>query len=115
MAWICRALVLYTAKVEQNGYGTPAYGKAVTWLEAQVLDRLLEVAPAFIVIDSYGIGRHGEQHIAFDKRCESRGCFVIENVALSREVCSGLAGLAIDIDTASPSTGKRCEVIAAYR
>ncbi|MCL6262406.1 cyclase family protein [Craterilacuibacter sp. RT1T] len=110
-----RALVLYTANVERNGYGAPAYGKMLTCLEERVLEQLLEMGPAFILVDSYGIGLHGEQHIAFDKKCEASGCFVIENVFLNREICAGLISLSISIDMASLSTGKRCEVIALYR
>ena len=66
----------------------------------------------FIVIDSYGIGSHGDEHIRFDKRCESNGCFVIENVNLSQSVIGTIKKLQIEFDKSSKSTGKRCKVTA---
>ncbi|ELR66578.1 hypothetical protein C942_04276 [Photobacterium marinum] len=107
-----KALVLYTANLEKNGYGNNAYGKQDTALHSDVLDAILEKSPAFIVIDSYGIGAHGEQHRNFDERCEQHNCFVIENVALTHAMMDTLTALEIEFDTTSASTGKRCEVIA---
>lgn len=107
-----KALVLFTGNIERNSYGTPDYGAMDTSVTAKVLDALLEKSPAFIVIDSYGIGTHGDEHIRFDKRCESKGCFVIENVNLSKITVSTIKKLQIEFDKSSQSTGKRCEVIA---
>lgn len=81
-----KSLVLFTANLENNGYGTPEYGKTYTALDSDVLDAILAKNPAFIVIDSYGIGAHGDEHISFDKRCEENDCFVIENVVLNHEM-----------------------------
>lgn len=66
----------------------------------------------FIVIDSYGIGAHGDEHISFDKRCEENNCFVIENVYLTKSMLDTLDSLEISFDSTSSSTGKRCDVIA---
>jgi hypothetical protein len=107
-----KALVLFTGNIEKNGYGTSEYGAMNTVLESKTLDFILSKSPAFIVIDSYGIGAHGEEHIAFDKRCESNDCFVIENVILSPVVISSLQKLKISFDKSSKSTGKRCIVTA---
>ena len=107
-----KSLVLFTANLENNGYGTPEYGKADTTLDSDVLDAILGKNPAFIVIDSYGIGAHGDEHISFDKRCEENDCFVIENAVLDHEMAGRLTQLDIDFDVTSASTGKRCEVIA---
>lgn len=110
-----KSLVLFTANLENNGYGTPEYGKADTSLDSDVLDAILAKRPAFIVIDSYGIGTHGDEHISFDKRCEENDCFVIENVVLNHEMADRLTRLDIYFDITSASTGKRCEVTAIFR
>ncbi len=107
-----KALVLFTGNVERNTYGTADYGAMDTSISAEVLDCILEKAPAFIVIDSYGIGSHGDEHIRFDKRCESKGCFVIENVNLSRALVGAIKRLLIEIDKSSLSTGKPCQISA---
>lgn len=109
-----KALVLYTDNLEKNGYGTDGYGQCDTSLQETILEEILLKKPAFIVIDSYGIGAHGEQHIRFDMKCESKGCFVIENVHLTSGVSMTIERLRITIDQTSASTGKRCEVDAFY-
>jgi len=109
---ICdRALVLYTSNLETNGYGNSRYGETSTVLTQDVLDTILTMKPQFIVIDSYGIGAHGDEHIAFDKRCEACGCFVVENVALTRHVAGHLTSVDITIHQTTASTGKRCDVV----
>ncbi|MDO6618541.1 MULTISPECIES: hypothetical protein [unclassified Shewanella] len=110
-----KALVLFTANIEQNGYGTPNYGVMNTALTSDAIEQILLNAPAFIVIDSYGIGSHGDEHIGFDKRCESKGCFVIENVNLSAAVTHSMVKLKIAFDKDSKSTGKRCDISAICR
>ena len=107
-----KALVLFTGNLDNNGYGTPQYGNMQTSLQLDVLDHLLSMSPAFIVIDSYGIGNHGEEHIRFDRACEARECFVVENVMLSQRFIPDLKQLKISFDHTSASTGKRCCVIA---
>jgi kynurenine formamidase len=107
-----KALVMFTGNVEQNGYGTSDYGAMDTSISTDVVDLILQKTPAFIVIDSYGIGSHGDEHIRFDKRCESKGCFVIENVNLSKAVIGKINKLQIEFDKSSQSTGKRCEITA---
>lgn len=106
-----KALVFYTSNLEQNGYGNSRYGETSTVLTRDVLDTILAKKPHFIVIDSYGIGAHGDEHIAFDKRCESCGCFVVENAKLTRHVAGHLTSLEITIDKTAASTGKRCHVV----
>ncbi|MCP4115801.1 MAG: hypothetical protein GY737_10415 [Desulfobacteraceae bacterium] len=105
-----KALVLYTANLEKNGYGNDQYGKTPTILKDDVLDAILKKNPKFIVIDSYGIGSHGDEHIAFDKRCEKYGCFVIENVNLTGFVADHLTSIELSIDSKLASTGKRCDI-----
>ncbi len=107
-----KALILFTGNLVNNGYGTSKYGSTNTILHSPVLDYILSKSPLFIVIDSYGIGAHGEEHISFDKRCESKGCFVIENVKLSHSLAVSLQALKISFDKSSKSTGKRCQLIA---
>ncbi|MBV7315333.1 cyclase family protein [Shewanella sp. NIFS-20-20] len=107
-----KALILYSGNLEQHGYATPSYGAQDTAISSAVLTEILQQAPAFIVIDSYGIGTHGEQHISFDKRCESAGCFVIENVNLTHADIRAIKSLKIVIDTTDTATGKRCQLTA---
>ncbi|MGF1700252.1 hypothetical protein L4D09_08055 [Photobacterium makurazakiensis] len=107
-----KSLVLYTSNLEQNGYGNQNYGAQSTVLDSDVLDAVLAKSPAFIVIDSYGIGAHGDEHISFDKRCEQNTCFVIENVCLTEAMLKTMISLEISFDASSTSTGKRCDVIA---
>ncbi|GAA4650855.1 hypothetical protein GCM10023116_31380 [Kistimonas scapharcae] len=110
-----KALVLYTANLECNGYGNDVYAKTSTVLESHVLDQILMSSPAFIVIDSYGIGGHGGEHQMFDKRCEKHGCFVIENITLTESVAEQLTQLEITIDKTIQSSGKRVDVKAILK
>ena len=110
-----KALVLFTGNLEKNGYGTPEYGAMNTALQSELLDFILAKSPLFIAIDSYGIGAHGDEHIGFDKRCESKGCFVIENINLTEAISNSLQQLKISFDKSSKSTGKRCQVNAVCR
>ncbi len=110
-----KALVLYTSNLERNGYGNNSYGETCTVLKSDVLDTITGKKPRFIVIDSYGIGSHGDEHISFDKRCEACGCFVIENVQLTRFVAERLTLIDISFDDTVVSTGKRCKVIGHLR
>ena len=105
-----KALVLYSGNLERNGYGNDIYAKTRTVLDSHVLDQILSKSPAFIVIDSYGIGGHGGEHQMFDKRCEQHGCFVIENITLTEPVAEQLAQLEITIDKTIQSSGKRVDV-----
>lgn len=108
-----KALVLYTANTAAHQYGTEAYGKHDTALHSDVLDAILGQSPAFIIIDSYGIGQHGDEHMAFDRRCEATGCFVVENVLLTPPIAEQLRQVVIAIPTTrQDATGLRCEVTA---
>lgn len=107
-----KALVLFTGNIEKNNYGTLSYGEMDTTLTNEMIDEILSKEPAFIVIDSYGIGSHGDEHIRFDKKCESKSCFVIENVNLSHSIAHLMKKIHISIDKSSESTGKRCVVTA---
>lgn len=107
-----KALILFTGNIEKNDYGTPKYASMNTSLHSDVLDFILLKSPLFIIIDSYGIGAHGDEHIGFDKRCESKGCFVIENVNLSLAIITSLRKLKISFDKLSASTGKQCQITA---
>ncbi|QSH40542.1 hypothetical protein P0136_12730 [Lentisphaerota bacterium ZTH] len=104
-----KALVLYTSNLEKNGYGNKAYAAENTAFDSTALDAVLSRAPAFILIDSQGIGVHGEQHVSYDKRCESKGCFVIENILLTKAVAERLEAVEIKI-TGDGKTGRPCEV-----
>ncbi|TAJ14369.1 hypothetical protein DMA11_05465 [Marinilabiliaceae bacterium JC017] len=107
-----KALILFTGVLNAHGYGTKEYGAANTFLSEATLDAILQSKPAFILIDACGIGRHGEEHIKFDKKCEANGCFVIENILLTESLAFAITELEIQIDLACSSTGKPCRVHA---
>ncbi|MBI9064379.1 MAG: hypothetical protein JEZ14_20510 [Marinilabiliaceae bacterium] len=107
-----KALVLYTGTMAKCNYGTREYGEAQTFLDEHVLEAILAEAPQFILIDGCGIGQHGEEHIRFDKKCESMSCFVVENIFLDEPWASQIQALKIKIELAPESSGKPCEVHA---
>nr|CRY97541.1 hypothetical protein [uncultured prokaryote] len=104
------ALLLHTANVEKNEYGTDIYFTTETFLCEEVLYSILEKKPLFIIIDSHGIAEKGNKHIEFDKICEANGCHVIENVDLSCIGNQKKIKLKILINITHQSTGKPCEV-----
>lgn len=108
-----RALVLYTGNMAANDYGTKSYfDNTDTSISEDTLKIILEKQPQFILIDSYGIGKHGNNHIALDKMCEQAECFIIENIRLTPEMVDKIQSLLITFDLNYPSTGKPCKVIS---
>lgn len=104
------ALLLHTANLERNEYGTDMYFSTETFLSEEVLHTILEKKPLFIIIDSHGIAEKGKRHIEFDKICEANGCHVIENVDLSCIGNQKEVQLKILININHQSTGKPCEL-----
>lgn len=105
-----KGLILYTGNMELNEYGSEAYLRKATFLAKETLDALMAKSPLFILIDSYGIGAHGKEHIEYDKLCENSGCYVIENIYLGSENMDTLERVKINIDIDNISTGKPCRV-----
>ncbi|WP_299229058.1 hypothetical protein [uncultured Bacteroides sp.] len=104
------ALLLHTANLEKNEYGTDMYFATETFLSEKVLYSILEKKPLFIIIDSHGIAEKGKKYIDFDKICEANGCHVIENADFS---CLGEEKniqLKILINLDHRSSGKPCEI-----
>lgn len=104
------ALLLHTANLGRNEYGTDMYFTTETFLSEEVLYSILEKKPLFIIIDSHGIAEKGKKHIEFDKTCEANGCHVIENVDLSCINSQNKVQLKILININHQSTGKPCEL-----
>ena len=107
-----KALILYTGVCDKYGYGTKEYGNAETFLSEESLILILSQKPKFILIDGCGIGKHGEEHIKFDKKCEENDCFVIENILLTKEIVDNIKEVDISIELEYNSTGKPCKVIS---
>ena len=106
-----KALILYTGNLYRNEYGSSAYfNETDTSVNEETLHQILSKSPQLILIDSYGIGRHGEHHMELDKTCEASGCFVIENIRLTPEVISEIQHIHVRFDLDYPSTGKPCTV-----
>lgn len=107
-----KALVLYTGNMYRNGYGSKAYFDATdTSVQEDVLLMILEKSPKLILIDSYGIGKHGQHHIERDKMCEAVGCYVIENICIAPESINEIQTIRVNFDLDYPSTGKPCTVV----
>lgn len=106
-----KALILYTGNMYQNEYGSKAYfDETDTSIEEEVLEAVLEKTPKFILIDSYGIGKHGKHHIELDKTCEASHCYVIENIRISPEEVDDIHRVHLTIDLDYPASGKPCTV-----
>ena len=106
-----RALVLYTGNMYKNEYGSKAYfDETDTSICQEVLKLILEKSPQLILIDSYGIGRHGQNHIELDKTCEASGCYVIENIRIAPDEVDRIENVQVFFDLDYPSTGKPCKV-----
>lgn len=106
-----KALILYTANMYLHEYGSKAYfDKTDTSLEMETLHRILEKSPELILIDSYGIGKHGQHHIERDMICEASGCYVIENIHVLPEELPEIQTIHVCFDLDYPSTGKPCTV-----
>lgn len=106
-----KALILYTGNMYKNDYGSKAYfDQTDTSLQKEVLLRILEKAPRLILIDSYGIGKHGQDHIELDKTCEIAGCYVVENIRLLPQEVENIHIVCVKFDLDYPSTGKPCTV-----
>ena len=105
------ALILYTGNLYRNGYGSKAYfDETDTSIDEDVLQQILEKSPQLILIDSYGIGRHGPHHQELDKTCETYGCYVIENICITPEEANKIQTIRVNFDLDYPSTGKPCTV-----
>ncbi len=105
-----QALILYTGNMYRNDYGATSYFEVDTVLSDEVLFALLERGPSLILIDSYGIGQHGKDHIRKDMKCESAGCYVIENICITPEEVGQIKTIQVEFDLNYPSTGKPCKV-----
>lgn len=106
-----KALILYTSNMYKHDYGSKEYfAKNDALLTTSALEVILTKRPAFILIDSFGIGTHGENHQKLDKRCEEFDCFVVENILVQPESINQIQKISIEFDLDHPSTGKPCKV-----
>lgn len=106
-----KALILFTGNMHRHEYGSKAYfDETDTSLEEETLRHILQKSPQLILIDSYGIGRHGKHHIERDMICEASGCYVIENIRIVPEEVEAIQTVHIHFDLDYPSTGKPCTV-----
>lgn len=106
-----KALILYTGNMYQNDYGSKSYfDQTDTSIQTEALLEILNKSPKLILIDSYGIGKHGSQHQELDKLCETFGCYVIENIRIAPQEVEHIRTVHIKFDLDYPSTGKPCTV-----
>lgn len=105
------ALILHTGNMYRNDYGSKAYFDLTdTTLRRETLRRILDKSPRLILIDSYGIGKHGSDHMELDKTCEAAGCYVVENIRIIPEQAAHIKTVRVEFDLNYPSTGKPCTV-----
>lgn len=105
------ALILHTGNMYRNDYGNKTYfDETDTAIRKEVLLRILDKKPQLILIDSYGIGKHGKEHTNLDKTCEAAGCYVIENIRIAPEEVENIRTIHVKFDLDHPSTGKPCTV-----
>lgn len=106
-------VLIRTAHSEKEKYGMPAYFAGHPQLSHELIAYLLEKKIRFIGIDCPGI-RQGAEHEPADRRCESKGVYVIENLsdvgALQGAVEFKVYTLWFEDDVA---TGLPCRVIAS--
>ncbi|WP_455672793.1 cyclase family protein [Phocaeicola sp.] len=108
-----KALILYTGNMDRNDYGAKAYfDETDTSVGEEVLKVFLSKHPQLILIDSYGIGKHGAHHIELDKMCEQCGCYVVENIRITPLEAELINRVNVCFDLDYPSTGKPCRVTA---
>lgn len=107
-----KAVIFFTNLLHSVGYGTKEYGEANTFLSEPVLEFILSQKPQFLLIDGCGIGNHGDEHIAFDKKCEQQNCYVIENIHLDPANIEQIRRIKIFILEHGATTGKACKVEA---
>lgn len=106
-----KALILYTGNLYRNEYGSKAYfDETDTSIQKESLLRILDKSPQMILIDSYGIGKHGSHHMELDKTCEASSCYVVENIRIAPEEVGQIHTISINFDLDYPSTGKPCTV-----
>lgn len=106
-----KALILYTGNMYRNDYGSRAYfDETDTSIQEEVLLRILDKSPQLILIDSYGIGKHGNHHIGLDKTCEAFGCYVVENIRITPQEIAKIKAIRVKFALDYPSTGKPCTV-----
>lgn len=108
------ALVLHTGNMYKNDYGATPYFETDTVLDKDVLEAILKLKPSLILIDSYGIGSHGKDHVSKDVMCEKIGCFVIENICITPESRELIKHITVNFDLDYPSNGKPCKVRCCY-
>lgn len=106
-----KALILYTGNMYRNDYGSKAYfDETDTTIQKEVLLKILDKSPQLILIDSYGIGKHGSHHQELDKTCEASGCYVVENIRIAPEDVAEIKVIHVKFNLDYPSTGKPCSV-----
>lgn len=106
-----KALILYTGNMYRNEYGSKAYfDETNTSIEKETLLKILDKEPQLILIDSYGIGKHGTHHRELDITCEASNCYVVENIRVTPEEVNDIQTIHVNFDLDYPSTGKPCTV-----
>ncbi len=108
-------VAFYTARIEQEPYGSKAYFTNHPQFSYALIDALLEKQVSIIGIDCSGI-RCGKEHTPADQHCADHGVFVVENLCgLKALVSAGGRFIANTYPVNySGMTGLPCRVIAEW-
>jgi kynurenine formamidase len=72
-------VIFFTGFLALHGYGTPEYFNAHPQLSWDLIDHLIDREVSFIGIDAAGV-RRGDEHGVADRRAETGGTYIIENI-----------------------------------
>lgn len=105
-------VLIRTGAIEKHPYGSGLYFTQSPVLAWELIEDLIDEGISFIGLDAPDL-RRGNEHIEADKRCESNGVYVVENLTnLDKinpdEVCKILTMWHEDPE----ATGIRCRVVA---
>lgn len=106
-------VIFYTARIEEESYGTKSYFADHPQLSYELIDTLLAKEVSMIGIDCSGI-RRGKDHTPVDQRCADSGVFVVENLCNLKPLIDAKNGFAVHTYPVSyiEMTGLPCRVIA---
>jgi kynurenine formamidase len=108
-------VIFKTDMIKRFEYGSVDYFSSQPELSNSLIDMLIEKKISFIGIDAGGL-KKGETHVEADKRCESAGIYIIENMDNLDQLSLNTQGHDFKLTTLwiefPGQTGLPCRVIA---
>lgn len=72
-------VIFRTDEIKKYGYGTTEYFADGMELSHDLIDVMIAKKVRFLAIDASGV-RNGMEHTPTDKKCESKGIYIVENL-----------------------------------